>query len=362
MKRLVPLVPVGVVASLIVATAGGAAHLSMDMPGLRGAVVSPPSLLLLVVTAIAALLEGLWLLRRSPFARDAAWALALAPLAVSAVRAHAVGEPENGVVALGSATSEHMWALLAAVALSVGFGAARVVEAALEVERRDRRSASPRVGAAFVAALLTLPFVGLILRTSTGIDWTSSWIRWGGCGIALVVCVGGALAPDRGEGRALGIVTFAQAAVLSLFAEREYVEALGHDALAHRALFAAAGADWVRGLQQIASAVEPRERYGPIAALLPALLLVRGTVWRYIGPRVTLGFGVLAADVLFTTAIASQLDVAGAAPPVSESAGLAAEQEAIDWSKRVLPRTARWLETARAEAHCRGRYTAARLG
>ena len=121
-SRAVPLVPLAVVAALVLGPSSHASHLSMDMPGLGGAAVAPASLALLATTAVAALLQGLWLLasaRLGPSmsrARDAAWALALAPLVVSAVRAYALSPSavpaERGIgeriAELGSASGEHM--------------------------------------------------------------------------------------------------------------------------------------------------------------------------------------------------------------------------------------------------------------
>jgi hypothetical protein len=354
MRRSVAFVPLLVVFALVILPSGQAGHLSMDMPGLGGAALPPPSFVLLATTALAALLQGAWLLRGSPTARDVGWALALAPLAVSAARTLSLsptGEDLDVRIAeMGGAGSEHMWALLAAIALAVGFGAARALEVGSAWRARDT-PAEPRLVRAAFALALTWPLVGLILATSTGVDWISSWIRWGGCGIAVVVCAGAALVPGRGESRALGGITFALAVGFSLLAEREYVEALGHAALAHRDPFDPA-VGWVSGMREIAAAVEPRERYGPWLALLPWLAMGPGAAaWRGALPRLVAGLGVLAGGVLAATAISSRLDAtaldasdAGTLPSVEQP-------EEVPWSSRVLPRTA---ASVRAKWRVRG--------
>ncbi len=351
MSRAVPFVPVLVVAALVILPSGQASHLSMDMPGLGGAALPPPSFVLLSTTALAALLMGASLLRRVSAGRDAGWALALVPLAVSAARTSSLSAPPSRVgvdlgariAEVGSAGSEHMWALLAAVALAVGFGAARVLEVAF-AWRAQAAPDAPRLARASAALALCGPFVGLILATSTGVDWISSWIRWGGCGLALVVCAGAALVPSRDDSRALGGITYVLAVAFSLLAEREYVEALGHDALAHRDPFDPA-VEWVRGLRQIADAVEPRERYGPFLALLPWIALA-GAARR--GARLPLAAGValLVSGVLAATTISSGLDASALAADATPAPALA-QPEPIVWSSRVLPRTAPWLRAMR---------------
>ena len=194
-----------------------------------------------------------------------------------------------------------MWALLATVALGVGFGAARALQVGSAWRAQDTPEPPRLVRAAFALAL-TWPLVGLIVATSTGVDWISSWIRWGGCGIAAVVCAGTALVPGRAEARALGGLTFALAVGFSLLAEREYVEALCHAALAHRDPFDPA-VGWVGGMREIAAAVEPRERYGPWLGLLPWLAVSPGAAtWRCALPRLVAGLGVLTSGALAATA------------------------------------------------------------
>ena len=192
-----------------------------------------------------------------------------------------------------------------------------------------------------------MPFVALILASSTGVDWISAWIRWGGCGLAAIVCALGALLPGRSESRVLGGITFLLAVAFALLAEREYVEALGHDALAHRDPFDPA-VEWVRGLREIAVAVEPRERYGPLLALLPWIALLPAAPWRRSLPGLTTGLAVLLVGVLAATTISSRLDAgalygAGTAPLFTQE-----QPEEIRWSTRVLPRTAPWLRAMRS--------------
>ena len=194
--------------------------------------------------------------------------------------------------------------------------------------------------------LLTGPFVGLILATSTGVDWISSWIRWGGCGLAALVCAAGALLPGPHAWRARGGASFVVAVVLALLAEREYVEALAHDALALRDPFDPA-AEWVRGLREIAVAVEPRERYGVLAALLPCLALAPGMSVRAASRPLVAGLGVLAASVLVATATSSRLDAAALDAAAVEAPRAPEPEEEIVWSARVLPRTAPWLRAMR---------------
>lgn len=367
--RSAPLVPFLMVLALVVLPSGQVDHLSMVMPGLDGAAVAPPSLALLVVTALAALWQGAWLARPSQRARDAGWILALAPLAVSAVRASSPsrgGELGARIIDVGRAASEHMWALLAVLALGVGFGAARTLELATS-ERARPASVAAALPRAVLALVLTLPLVALILGTSTGVDWVSSWIRWGGCGLAVIVCMVGTLAPERGESRAIGALTFALAVALALLAEREYVEALGHDALAHRDPFDPA-VGWARGLALVAVAVEPRERYAPVLALLPAIGFASS--WRAAGLRSTGAvLATLVGALVLATGVSGWLDVrAREAAGVDETS--LPEPSEIQWSARVLPRTVPFLRAMRTSItspadeplRCAGWDGSARIG
>ncbi len=363
MKHGVPLVPLAVVAALVLVPSGHASHLSMDMPGLGGAAVLPASPWLLATIALAALVQGLWLHaseRLPPRARwtcDAAWLLALAPLAVSAAGTRGLagtwglsvgpagGELRDRIAEVGSASGEHMWALLGALALGVGFGAARTLKLGLET----RANETAGFAGAFVTFALTWPLVALILATSTGLDWISSWIRWGGCGLAMVVCAASALVPARGEARVIGGTTFVLAVMFSLLAEREYVEALGHDALAHRDPFDPT-VEWARGLAEIAAAVEPRERYGLLVALLPWIALAPGVSWRAAAPQLAAGVLVVLVGVAAAASISSRLDhgaLAGAGAIVFSEQDEPAE---LRWSTRALPRTVPWLRAIRGRS------------
>lgn len=352
--------PLGAVVALVLLPSRGASHLSMDMPGLGGAVLPPPSFGLLAVTTLAALLEGAWLVRSARTRRwEAGWAFALLPFAVSGARALALapaGALGARITAVGSIGAEHMWALLASLALVVGLGAARVLEEGL-ARWSTRTREAPRLAAALGVLVLASPLVGLIVGSSTGIDWVSSWLRWGGVGLAAIVCAGGALVPGRGASRAAGGITFVTAVGLALLAEREYVEALAHDALARGALAQGALASetaWVRGLREIAAAVEPRERYGLVAALLPCAVLVPRRGSPQLRREVGAGVALLAGAALVATTISMRLDEAArAAAAVDALVTLAPTQEGDvasepaaelrRWSARVLPRTVPWV-------------------
>jgi hypothetical protein len=350
-----------VVTALVLVPSGHASHLSMDMPGLAGAVVPPASLALLATTAIAAVLQGLWLfgsarfLRRRPRAADLGWPLTLAPLAVPAARVALIRGPASTasvgiadqVVAVGSAGSEHMWALLSVLALAVGFAAARALAASIEWRASESPERAPFERALGVL-VLTWPLVGLILATSTGIDCISSWIRWGGCGLAAIVCAASALVPagpldaSVASARVVGGVTFVFAVAFSLLAEREYVEALGHDALAHRDPFDPA-VGWARGLTEIAAAVEPRERYGLLLALLPWIALAPGLAWRRELPQLASGLLVLGMGIGLAAVISSGLDQAAVLAAGNPSVAPQEEPAEILWSSRALPRSTSWL-------------------
>lgn len=347
----VSFVPLATIVVLWLVPSTEAGHLSMAMPGLGGAVVPGPSVELWAITTLAALVQGALLSGPEGRLRELGWAGALAPLTLSAGRALSVsvaGSLEARIAEVGGAGSEQMWALLGALALTVGFGAARVIDDYGSGRRADARRPPSRFARAGVVLLLTLPFVALVLTTSTGLDAISAWIRWSGCGAAALVCAGSALVPHRRrEARVIGGITFTSAVVLALLAQREYVEALGHDVLVHHDPFDP-GLEWARGLGQIADAVEPRERYGLVTALLPWIALAPGARWRHAALREAAALVALVLVTLVGARISSRLDAIARDAVDTATVDVHRERDEIRWAIRVLPRTAPWLRAMEA--------------
>ncbi len=316
----------------------------MPLRGIPGGVAfaMPPAPLLVGLGAAAALALGL---HRRAFDRWRPLLVVLCgvPLLVSlpAAWGSSPAELHSAIARAAADGTTHLWASLTVAALlaalAVGLVGHRIIDWRATPER-----ASLRPARALVAALLGSAFVLLILRTSTGVDFLSSWARWGAIGVAMAASVLVALTPGENDGTEPAVHALLFACVgVSLLAQREYVAALAAGTLAHVDPFLDP-APYEHSLREIAWAVEPRERYGWLLGLLPSVVLGG---WLRAPRRAALPAALALGLLGMGLGVSRQLDLRAAR--IAGDAGSSATEPAgalFQWSRRAIPRSVPWLE------------------
>lgn len=324
------------------------ARLAMPLRGIQGGVPFALPLGHIIVGVLVAVVQGVRL-DRAPRDRWLVMGLCASPLLLALPPAMGAHDLPALVERLGEAGTTQLWALLTVAALVAALASSLAARRFVEWFASTKRTA-PRPGRAAIAVVLVGAFVVLILSSSTGVDFLSSWVRWGATGVAMVASVLVTVTPGEDHGEPVVHALLFACIGASLLGQREYVAALAAGTLSHVDPFLDP-APYEHSLREIAWAVEPRERYGWVLGGLPFLLLGR---WLRDPRRAAVPLALAVLLLGSGYGISRTLDrhaEQGAARFGSEPGP--AGDPLLEWSARAVPRSVPWLRAMQGESAAR---------